>query len=50
MSTQQAHTLDRLLQKWNKHQDLRIKGATPAELWKSRTGLDEVRLEMQVAA
>ncbi len=42
--------LGQLLKTWNNHQELRATGATPAELWNSRAELDQVRLEVRLAA
>ena len=50
MTTNQITQFEELLKTWNEHQDLRQQGAPVAQLFASRTKLDQVREKQLLAA
>jgi len=50
MTTTQTAQFERLLKTWNQHQDLRQQGAPVADLFASRSKLEEVRLQQFATA
>lgn len=50
MTTHQDNEFQQLLKTWNEHQDLRHQGAPVADLFASRTKLEQVRLKTLATA